>query len=284
MKTYRLNQPLERISQESTIQFEKAMLQDKWYIYDSDQITDTIIFHADNTLELLKVFKNKKGEWNYMGGDLFSLHIDEKLDELHLVHLDNNLMIFEQGDTKKYLILISYHAMKSLSLNSLFNIEYYLKKVREQMREYTKNPSMFRQTVPYFMPIVVMGGLHHADFWSNHDDKEVEHKKERSEAESEMLDEGLVEGDMIDEDLIDRYYSDEEIDADLLDEEPEFATSDNNVYVNDDEYDNQYEDDNENDEEYYDTDDDKSNEYGGFTEEEIIYDYLESQEEDDFLS
>ena len=260
MKTYQLKHQLKRVSHKATIHFENVIYQHTWYIFNPYQIAETLIFNADKTLLITSKKRITHGVWDYHKGDAFDFHIDGVCYVLHLVHLDNNLIIFELQDTKQYFILLSYQAIYTLNLTSLDSIEYYIKKLQLQVREQVEKPTYTTTTTNHIIPILVMGGLQGLDFW-HHDSDEDTSNPSKDKPEKDEIDDEFEE-----------WYEDENF---MLDE-----TEDNELECEDSLYDTFDEESALQGTEY---EDDNYNEYGDLTEEEVIYDYLQNEEMDEDL-
>ena len=133
MKTYTFKQSLSRIHNLTAVSFEKFMLQNKWFVFDSEGITDSVIFHPNHIFEVNSQRKISFGQWKYFNEDYFELNINDACYGLHLVHFDNNLMVYELHDTKQYFILLSQQGMNTFSFISLEHIEYYIKRHKVQV-------------------------------------------------------------------------------------------------------------------------------------------------------
>lgn len=257
MKTYQFKHPLERISINATVHFEKGIYQHKWYVFNPTRITDTLTFNPNKSFILTDSGKDITGEWNYLGGDQFNLQINGAVYGLHLVHLDGNLLIFELHDTKQYFILISPLALNVLALTDLDSIEYYISKLNIQINAQIKNPSTSHNFTNNILPILVMGGIYDSLFWQHsfdHDHEGIGFETTKNDYTDEDKDEN------------------DEFDEDEAFDENEEDLIDNEIYPED-----LVDDDQEYEEPIY---DDGYTDYGGLSEEEIIYDYLESQEEE----
>ena len=260
MKTFKLNHPLKRMQNENTLPFEKLICTQAWLVFDPEVMTETLSFYPNGTFVSQTKTSDAhgthpsalvRGKWLYQGGDTFQFTFEGGVYGLHLVHLDTNLMIFELHDTKQYFILISKKCQQTINLNSLDEIDYYIGKLNAEFIERTQHPSTFNGIAPDIVPIMVMGGLFHSLPWfhdSDNDDTDVHLAKDVNRDE----------------------YDDEAEDDLRMDE--------NEAYYEDDEFD----DDEYVDTEYIDDEDENDNvydDYTGLSEEEIIDDYLEDQDD-----
>lgn len=282
MKTFQFSKPLKRISQGVNIQFENVLYQNVWHVFDVPVMTETMTFKPNQTLVVARSGKEVEGSWKYTGGDSFQLKLDGASYWLHLVHLDNNLLIFELYDTRMYSIFVSQNAMQTLALTSLDSIEYYIEKLKKQIHERVQNPSRSHGGSSNILPILVMGGVYsslfrnhdHSDFFhpdSDKDGKQVSSEDEFIDEEGEWNEDGEMED-----------FSDVDNDfEDIDDEEDGFEDIDGDGFEDvDNAQDVYYEQEDDWVEEPVDTEfDEVYDEYGGLTEEEIIYDYLENQED-----
>ena len=278
MKTYQFSKPFDRISGNDTIHYEKVMFNRHWMIFDPGKIKDHILFSSDGTYRKTASKTESVGHWKYLGGDAFELQNNGSTYGLHLVHLDNNLMIFELHDTKQYFILVSQQCLRSINLNSLASIEYYIQKVQVEVQERMAHPTHYQSVVSHVIPIMVMGGICNSLFW-NHDrddDKHDSTDKEGHAYATDNADDFDPNDDFDDEENFDDQYDFENEDG--FEDEDDFEDDELNAENDDNESTEYYEpvyDEPEYDEPYDEpVYEDESSDYGGFTEEEIIYDYL----------
>ena len=270
MKTYQLTHPLERTRKKDAIPFEHVFYNQHWLIFNPHKMQESLTFDSDGTFIVRSQSgKASKGQWIYKGGDAFKLTLDNGTYGLHLVHLDNNLMMFELHDTKQYFILVSEQCLKTINLNTLDAIEYYIGKLNAEISEQLKNPEGFQRVASHVVPIMVMGGLYHNASWfheSNHEHQDKDDNHVSQDVYQDELDDE-VELDLALDDF------DESIEDEGIMEDDFVNVVDNNSY-DDVEYEEPLYDEEDTYEEGY-------GEYGDFSEEEIIYDYLQSQEEED---
>ena len=260
MKTFELKRPLGRIPQNVVIPFKKVLFKYTWLIFDPVCMTDTITFSPDGRFKKSMAGKVLKGYWKYQGGDAFQLKMEGALYGMHLVHLDSNLVLFELHDTKQYYILVSPDGYQQHSFGSLDSIEYYIQKLKEMVDDRRMQPRRENGLVGHVVPILVMGALCDSLFWHHDDDEPTDkHEVNRGTEEDDFRD------DMYDE--LDREWEDE------FDESNDEFDEDSSVEIADDDLEYM---DPANEEPLY---DDGYDDYGGLTEEEVIYDYLQDQDE-----
>ena len=303
MKTYKLSQPLDRKFTTIKFRLEDFMYKQCWYVFNPDGISEQFYLSDWNVfkiLPLIKVHSNgtesndsslgnfRQGKWKYKGDDLFLFDIDGCLYRMHLVSIDSSLIIFELGDTKQYFILVSKSFRKkhekvsllaierhlglpcavsegdsasandTLSANHSFDANCTISNTRPVSSMRTAEPGTHQGFFSRIINYVFLGGMFHAILGGHDHDKEHTEKTETKPTPDALLDENLYYDELADE-LADEFAD-------------EFA--DGGEYY--DEADEGYYDDSE--ECLYGDPED----YGGLTEEEVIYDYLQSQEDDDY--
>lgn len=264
MKTFKLKKSLVRTNNKEKIPFEKIMFHNHWIVFDSQEMTKALTFHSDGTFEVTKTGKNnyepREGQWKYKGGDAFDFLFDDGTYGLHLVHLDSYLMVFELHETKQYFILVSEREPKNMKLNSLDAIELYIRQLKTEVAERLRTPDFFYGRAFDIIPVVIMGSVFQSVPWF-HDDKDDDNHK------------------------IDMNHKDDNLDEfdDEAEEDVWWDENDKSLETGEREEDESYLDD-EVDEPVYDEqsvyEDQLYDDYGGLSDEEIIYDYLESQDEE----
>ena len=294
MKTFELKRPLGRIPQNVVIPFKKVLFKYTWLIFDPVCMSDTITFSPDGRFTKSMAGKVLNGYWKYQGGDAFQLKMEGASYGMHLVHLDSNLVLFELHNTKQYYILVSPNANVQYSFGSLDSIEYYIQKLKDMVDDSRMQPRRVNGLAGHVVPIIVMGALcdslfwHHEPDWNAGDDhrvhRDVEEDNSRADVddrEDELYDE--LDGEF---DELDGEFDELDGEFDELDDDFDLDESDNDFDESSGQFDDEFSEDVDddgveymepvNEEPLYDNGYD---DYGGLTEEEVIYDYLEDQDE-----
>lgn len=237
---------MKRVSEGTTIHFEPFLYHEKWHVFNPQQNPDTISFSPNGSFVDVQRMKVTQGEWKYLGGDVFQLLVNGESVGVHLVHLDTNLLIFELGDTEQYFILVSDRAFHLALFTDLLSIEYYIQKVDLLIKEHVRRPAGSHEGLVHIIPIVATGLLFDSLSGLFHSDDD---EKEFREGDGRDLNEDLFfDVDEFEDELEDLDDDNEFFEEDQVDEEPI--------------YESEYDD------------------YGGLTEEEVIYDYLQSEEDE----
>ena len=125
MRTFELPQLPTRNSATGNIMNQQHIFVTRWKIFQSIYAFDHILFYPNHELTVTDHGNESVGQW-YQQQDEFTLVIHGHEYHYILLFADPNLLVFQDPDTKKCLILTATSTQRQLHLNTIDGVEQYM--------------------------------------------------------------------------------------------------------------------------------------------------------------